>query len=136
MIYVASTYLMAQDRVKQLNWVYALGFSSNLIANIILIPMHGAWGAAIATLITQGTVAVILVVMARRIQKDHLRVRTTIAMVIVPAVSIAGALFIKNLDLEWLSRAAIGAAASLGLALAYGVIRPKQILQAFGAIRK
>lgn len=136
MIYVASTYLMAQDRVKQLNWVYALGFFSNLIANIILIPMHGAWGAAIATLITQGTVAVILVVMARRIQKDHLRVRTTIAMVIVPAVSIAGALFIKNLDLEWLSRAAIGAAASLGLALAYGVIRPKQILQAFGAIRK
>ncbi len=51
--YVFGTLLTANQSLKTLNIIAIIGFSVNVILNLILIPDYGAKGAAIATVITQ-----------------------------------------------------------------------------------
>lgn len=54
---VYGTLLTAKGDMKFLNYAAALGIVINISMNAYLIPEYGAYGAAIATLITQGTVS-------------------------------------------------------------------------------
>jgi O-antigen/teichoic acid export membrane protein len=56
-IYVFGTLLTSSGNLKWMNLVFALGLLLNLIGNALLIPHYGAWGAALATLVTQSFVA-------------------------------------------------------------------------------
>jgi len=56
--YIYGTLLVATGKIKYVNVVYAFGLVFNVLLNVILIPKHGAKGAAIATLITQIVVLV------------------------------------------------------------------------------
>lgn len=51
--YVFGTMLTAQGNLRSLNQIALGGFLLNILLNAILIPIHGAKGAAIATLTTQ-----------------------------------------------------------------------------------
>lgn len=51
--YVFGTLLTANGNLKELNKMALLGLMFNLVLNFILIPIIGAMGAAIATLLTQ-----------------------------------------------------------------------------------
>lgn len=55
--YVYGTLLTAGGELRFLNILSALGLTTNLVLNFILIPRYGALGAAYATLVTQGGVA-------------------------------------------------------------------------------
>lgn len=66
LMYVFGTYLVARGNVKALNILYGGCALANIGLNFTLIPIHGAYGAAVATLITQGLVAVCLIVMTLR----------------------------------------------------------------------
>lgn len=52
-IYVIGTYLTAKGDLKILNKILAVGVVLNVVLNLLLIPEYKAWGATIATLITQ-----------------------------------------------------------------------------------
>ncbi len=56
-IYVWGSLLTAADLLKRMNQVFVLGLGVNIISNLICIPLWGAWGAALSTLITQSLVA-------------------------------------------------------------------------------
>lgn len=68
-IYIFGSLLTANASLKQMNYVFGVGLSLNIIINAILIPSHGAWGAAIATLITQSFVALAEIILVFRLIK-------------------------------------------------------------------
>ncbi|MCB9310414.1 MAG: oligosaccharide flippase family protein [Lewinellaceae bacterium] len=51
--YVYGTFLLAADRVKQLNIVYGITLGVNFLTNLLMIPQFQAIGAAWTTVITQ-----------------------------------------------------------------------------------
>ncbi|MFB6257113.1 MAG: lipopolysaccharide biosynthesis protein [Flavobacteriales bacterium] len=56
--YIYGTLLTAKGVIKQMNLLAGAGMLLNVLLNLILIPSFGAWGASIATLVTQaGTAA-------------------------------------------------------------------------------
>ena len=55
--HVCGAFLLAKQKVHLCNWVYALGMVFNIGLNLYLIPLYGAVGAALATLLTQYLVA-------------------------------------------------------------------------------
>ena len=65
--YVFGTLLTAAGRMKALNLMALASLAVNVAVNLILIPRHGAWGSAIASLVTQTLMAVAQVVVAVRI---------------------------------------------------------------------
>ena len=65
--YIYGTLLTANGNLKQLNLISLLGLSLNFALNIWLIPTQGAYGAAIATLITQFFVVLSQIIIAKRI---------------------------------------------------------------------
>ena len=56
--YIYGVLITAAGRMKALNILAASTVTVNLILNYILIPQHGALGAAIASLVTQGLFAI------------------------------------------------------------------------------
>lgn len=53
MVYVHGTVLLANGELRKLNLITGLGFILNLVLNLFMIPAWGAFGATIATLLTQ-----------------------------------------------------------------------------------
>lgn len=58
MNFIFGTLLTANGNLKILNSISAIGIIANISINLVLIPLHGALGAAIATFATQGVTAV------------------------------------------------------------------------------
>jgi O-antigen/teichoic acid export membrane protein len=54
---IYGTLLTASGQLKVLNWISVIGILINLSVNVVLIPKHGAAGAAIAVLFTQSITA-------------------------------------------------------------------------------
>lgn len=65
--YIYGTLLTANGNLRQLNLISLFGLFLNLGLNFWLIPKHGAYGAAIATLATQFFVVMAQIIMAKRI---------------------------------------------------------------------
>lgn len=64
LVYIFGTLLTSGKQLRFLNTVAALGLIVNFGLNFSLIPKYGAWGAAIATLITQSTASLAQLVFA------------------------------------------------------------------------
>jgi O-antigen/teichoic acid export membrane protein len=58
MNFIFGTLLTANGDLKILNSISAIGIIANITTNLILIPIYGALGAAIATFGTQGVTAI------------------------------------------------------------------------------
>jgi O-antigen/teichoic acid export membrane protein len=67
--YIYGTLLTANNNLRQLNLVAASTVLINVTLNLILIPRHQAFGAAVSSLISQGYYAVLQVILATRIVK-------------------------------------------------------------------
>lgn len=67
--FVFGTLLTAKGELKVLNFIAGGGFLLNLVLNLFLIPNYGAWGASLATLITQSATALLQMFYALREMK-------------------------------------------------------------------
>ena len=67
--YVYGTLLTANGSLKQLNIIALLGMVLNVSMNWLMIPVYGAWGAALATLITQAFVILTQIVVSKQLFK-------------------------------------------------------------------
>jgi O-antigen/teichoic acid export membrane protein len=67
--YIYGTLLTANNNLRQLNLLAASTVLINVTLNLILIPRHQAFGAAVSSLISQGYYAVLQVILATRIVK-------------------------------------------------------------------
>jgi len=70
LIYIAGPLLTANDSLKLMNRIFAMGLLLNVLLNAFLIPVYGAWGAAIATIGTQGMVALAEVFLVFRLMPE------------------------------------------------------------------
>jgi len=62
-MYVFGTLLTAAGKLRQMNTVFVFGVLANVGLNLWLIPLHGALGAAVASLITQSGITLALIVL-------------------------------------------------------------------------
>ena len=90
--YIFGTILTANGSLKALNTMAIFGVVLNLMLNIILIPKLEAYGAAIATLITQSLTAIIQIAIAYKVFQFKLNVKLYINIMLY-------ALFIVILNL-------------------------------------
>jgi O-antigen/teichoic acid export membrane protein len=65
--YIFGTLLTANGNLRQLNLMAAGGMLINFLLNLILIPRYLALGSAYASLITQGSTAIVQIIIAHRI---------------------------------------------------------------------
>jgi len=69
--YIYGTLLTANGNLKQLNIISFSGLVINFSLNYLLIPTEGAYGAAIATLITQLFVVLAQIIASKKLLKMH-----------------------------------------------------------------
>jgi O-antigen/teichoic acid export membrane protein len=67
--YIFGTLLTARGNLALLNKVALGGFLVNVVLNLVLIPVYGAFGAAVATVITQGLTAVLQIIFSFKIMR-------------------------------------------------------------------
>jgi O-antigen/teichoic acid export membrane protein len=130
LMYVFGTYLTARGELKSLNILYASCVVLNIVLNFALIPRHGAYGAAMATLATQSVVTISLIVMS--ITKLKPSVDFKLLVRIIEFAIGTGAIVVLpgyiNLELDWPFQIAILVPAILILAIITGTVRPKEIM--------
>jgi O-antigen/teichoic acid export membrane protein len=68
-VYIFGTLMTANASLKQLNIIAISGVILNIVLNYLLIPKMQAYGATLATLITQSLVAIVHIIWARKIFK-------------------------------------------------------------------
>lgn len=86
--YIFGTLLTANGSIKQLNLMAALGMVTNIGLNLLLIPRHGALGAAYVSLFTQTLTAVMQVVIAFVIFKFHLKASLVMRLLLFAVLSV------------------------------------------------
>ncbi len=79
--YIFGTLLTANGNLKELNIMAGTGVLMNLILNFILIPELKAYGAALASLITQSLTAIMQVLIARKIFGFKIRYKLFLAII-------------------------------------------------------
>ncbi len=128
--YVFGTLLLANGNMKPLNRLFALGIVLNAGLNLLLIPLYKAWGAALATLLTQLVIWISEMAMSHRQMKALPPGRSMILQGIF-ALSAGLVFFILSAwePFAWQVRFLIGMLASSLLAIAFRMIEPARALR-------
>lgn len=106
--YIFGTLLTANSSLRLLNYMAAGGMVANVLLNLWLIPLYQAWGAAVASLVTQSITALIQLLIAARIFRFSVN-KGNIARMFLYAVSLV-VIFIltKGLFVNWILSLATG----------------------------
>ena len=100
--FLFSTLLTAGGKLKELNVTSAIGLTLNVILNFLLIPNYGAFGAAIASLSTQGMAGLAQVMITRNHFKFNVNVKLIVKMVVLTLLAFGMGLFFDNsVNLKW-----------------------------------
>jgi len=83
--YIFGTLLTANGNLKELNIMASIGVVLNLTLNFILIPNLKAYGAALASLITQFITALLQFMIARKVFNFKIRYKLIISFIIFTA---------------------------------------------------
>ncbi|HPS63460.1 MAG TPA: oligosaccharide flippase family protein [Bacteroidales bacterium] len=87
--YIFGTLLTANGNLKQLNIIAAIGLVVNFLLNFLLIPRLMATGSAIASLVTQFTMAILQALMVQRVFRFRVNYRylATLAIFVAGVVT-------------------------------------------------
>jgi len=134
--FVFGTLLTAKGDLRLLNKVALVGFVLNVILNLMLIPFYGAIGAAVATVLTQTSAALVQMYLCFKNLKLNYGLKFWLRLTIYSAFAIFGSILMHDyLTLIWWLQAlciagfiAILAVPSglLPLKDAYQLIKPSQ----------
>ncbi len=101
--YIFGTLITAQGDLRFLNKISLLAIGVNVVLNFLLIPIHGIWGAAVATLATQSFVSIIQ--WRHAVSKFNLIYSIShyvkIILFILVLIGLAVILELANLKWEW-----------------------------------
>jgi O-antigen/teichoic acid export membrane protein len=130
-IYIFGALLTANDNLKQLNTIAAIGIGLNIVLNLIFIPFSEAYGAAISSLATQTLTAVILIRMTQRIFKFKINYRLINSLIMFSAGVVAINYGSKMLPLNWMISFSIMVTACGLWAFVSGVLSIKGIFRLY-----
>jgi O-antigen/teichoic acid export membrane protein len=126
--YLYGTLLTANGSLRQMNQMAGFGLVINFVLNYFLIPTYGAWGAAIATLITQLFTAGIQLLLAYRL--IALRIDyPALTRFFLFTTACFGFLVTFRDYLPGLSGFLLSASVCFGFALLTGSIRVKEVIK-------
>ncbi len=101
-VYIFGTLLTANGSLKILNYIAVLGVVINVGLNLLLIPTYGAWGASIATLVTQGFAALAHIVAAGRQFDFKTKLKDTIKILLFVLICVAIAFVTNTTSMNWM----------------------------------
>lgn len=127
MAYVYGTLLTAAEKLRSLNLTFLGGVVLNFFCNLELIPFYGAWGSAVATLITQSVVTLSLFWLCiNRIPLKRQGQAWGRPLIFLLSL-VAATYFLLQVDLNWIASAVLVGLSGIILALALGVLHPRVI---------
>jgi len=94
--YIFGTLLTANNNLKQLNTIAAVGLLINLLFNFILIPKYFALGSAIASLCAQSVTAALQLIFAYSLLKIKFRVGELFPVAVTIILLVAYGIFITE----------------------------------------
>ena len=97
---IFGTLLTANGSLRTLNYVSFMGLLLNILLNLFFIRKWGAWGAAMATLITQSGVALIQVIFVWKYFQLRANIRLVLRYTGFTAWLLASCWLVPRLDLE------------------------------------
>jgi O-antigen/teichoic acid export membrane protein len=100
--YVFGTLLTANGNLRQLNYLAFCGMILNLFLNLVLIPRHGAYGSAWASLVTQSLMAVLQVILCIVYFKFAIKYRFLVKLILFAAGVFLSAHFTSSLNMHWI----------------------------------
>ena len=127
--YIFGTLLTANGNLKELNMMAGAGVLLNLILNFILIPSFKAYGAALASLITQFLTAIMQFLIARKVFNFKIRIKLLISIILFTILIIFSAYvsdtYITNRPIAFITALIIG----ISGAFAFKLIDLKMLYQ-------
>jgi len=121
-VYIYGTLLTANGSMKALNGIALGGMLLNILLNLILIPLHKAQGAAIATLIAQSLVALAHLYAAKKILPFDVNYKQILLFLAFCSCSVGIYYGTNQLASNWIVGLVIGTAASLLIAVVMKII--------------
>lgn len=128
--YVFGTLLLANGNMKPLNRLFALGIVLNAALNLLLIPVYKAWGAALATLLTQLVIWFSEMIISHR-QMNALPSGRSMILHAVFALCVGLVFFVLSSwePFTWQIRFLAGMLLSASLAIAFRMIEPARAIR-------
>lgn len=125
--YVYGTLLTANGSLKALNLISLLGLLINFTLNYLLIPEHGAYGAAIATLVTQAFVVTLQIVIAKRVLKMPFNFKVIIRYILLFSFGILLSPYLIRFSESWIYSTILIFVFFAILSFAVGLVRIKDL---------
>lgn len=130
--YIYGTLLTANGSIKRLNIIAIIGFSLNVIVNLLLIPKWYGEGAAMATVLTQFLVLVLQVIYAYRFFALNFSCLDTVKLIVVCGIAFGSFFVICNYwHLNLLLSIGLSGLVMLGSAFGIRYITVKDIIPSF-----
>lgn len=129
--FVFGTLLTAKGSLRLLNYIAIGGLILNIIMNSILIPEKGAEGAALATVCTEGLVAILQILAVHQQFKANPLLKSYF-LTILFAGAITGLCFLTaKLDMSWIAIIFLNIVLSIVIYFAFGLIRIRDLKNIF-----
>jgi O-antigen/teichoic acid export membrane protein len=130
-VYVFGTLLTANGNLKKLNFLAIGGVWLNVILNFILIPKYQAFGAVVATLITQGVVAILHIYLVKKVFNYNVNYPLFAALSIF-AISVVGLnIIFQNVSWDWKIEIMLLMSISILVSFILRLFKIKSTLKAF-----
>jgi len=100
--YIFGTLLTANGDLRKLNIMAVGGVIVNITLNFILIPKYYALGSAIASLVTQTFVAILQVLLAKKIFQFSVDLKRIVIFVLFISVVFLFSMFSVHFDFNWI----------------------------------
>lgn len=71
LMYIHGSFLLAIKRLRAINLIFLLASLLNILLNLYLIPLYGAFGAGLATAFTQAIIALVAWILAHRATRSE-----------------------------------------------------------------
>lgn len=127
--YVFGTLLTANGSLRHLNYMGLAGVGINLVLNFFFIPIWEAYGAAVASLITQGLTAVVQILIAQSMFRFRPNYKLFGNLVVFAAGVIAIGYGFRMFELEWSMRFFGFLGTAVLWSFLTGMVAPKSLIR-------
>lgn len=127
--YTYGTLLTANGSLRQLNIISLIGVALNFGTNWMVIPIYGAYGAAVATLITQAFVIFAQVIITKKIFKLNYEVSFILRHGALVLVGIGVAMYSKSYVEDFRIHAILVLAFFAILSILFGLVKRGELMK-------
>lgn len=126
--YIYGTLLTANGSLKALNQISVVGLLINFFLNLSLIPEYGAYGAALATLITQAIIIALQIIIAKKVFQMSYSISFISKTLLITIAGLGFAIYSKSWFSNYIIHSILIGCSFLILTFLLGLVKPKEVL--------